>query len=140
MFDTGTYTISDGKKKKVYISPFGTAFDAIKIPFSVLNEVYKDATTGKGSPVSAAVNPFKNRLSLPAHAATNIISGYNDFGRSIRGRDAYGNDLGTFAELEGLGKEIANPFTPAYMKGIGGYALGDMSPLEATSQSIEAPF
>ena len=26
------------------------------------------------------------------------------------------------------------------MKGIGGYALGDMSPLEATSQSIEAPF
>jgi len=139
--DTGSYTINDkGDKKKIYISPFGTAFDAFKIPLGVMVELGKDAVTGKGSPFSEAIRPVKNRLSLPAHSAVNLLSGYNDTGRSILGRDAYGNDLKTKDEFIGIGKEMINPFTPAYVKGAAGYALGDMSPLESFAQSTEAPF
>jgi hypothetical protein len=139
--DTGAYTINDkGEKKKIYISPFGTAFDVFKVTANVLSEVYKDVETGKGSPVSAAANVFKNRLALPVHTGVNLLSGFSDLGRSERGRDAYGNDIDTGTELKNLGSEFIQPFTPAYVKGAYGYATGDMSPSEAINQSIEGPF
>jgi hypothetical protein len=130
--DTG-HAIKSGKAEKtVHLNPFGTAFDAIRLPMEMI-------TGARRGDFSEAGRIARNRLSMPAGAFTNWLSNEDYRGRTISGKDPYGREIPWTTSATREINNVTNPFLPQYVAAPIEMATEGTSPWEALTNAIEAP-
>lgn len=124
--DSGQY---DSNGKKVYIRPFGTAADMIRLPFEMVSGLVKGNTNNIVKTVSNRINPV-------AATGIRLITNEDYMGRPLRG-----DTISLPKELANQGSEVLQGVVgvPNFIKSGFDYATGKTSAPEAIAQATEAP-
>lgn len=130
--DTGQTIKSGNKRKKVHINPFGTAFDAIRLPAETVT------AAAKGD-LSQAGRILKNRASLPAASFGNWLYNEDWRGRELGGKTAFGKPVPFGTSLQRNISNITDPFTPQYLGAAKEMMFEGTSFPEAIMGAVEAP-
>lgn len=124
--DSGQY---DSNGKKIYIRPFGTAVDMVRLPFEMVSGLVKGNT-------SSIVKTVSNRINPVAATGIRLISNQDYQGRPLRG-----DNISLPQEVLNQGSEVLQGAVgiPNFIKSGLDYAGGKTSGAEALAQATEAP-
>lgn len=122
---TGQY---DERGREIMIPVFGTAFDAFRIPHTVLSGLAQNKP-------EAITNVVKNRLS-PIVGAGVAVASNSDY----RGREITSPDKSPIENILGLAGQAATAVgVPSQLTNTLKFATGDSTPLEYGASLLEAP-
>ena len=130
--DTGQTIKSGNKRKKVHINPFGTAFDAIRLPAETVT------AAAKGD-LSQAGRILKNRASMPAASFGNFLYNEDWRGRELGGKTAFGKSVPFGTSVQRNISNLTDPFTPQYLGAAKEMLFEGTSFPEAIMGAVEAP-
>lgn len=122
---------NDGQKR--YVRPYGTAVDALRLPF--------DAAAGlaQGDP-TAVFRSVSNRLSAPVGAGVGLLTNTDYQGHSIYGKDKYGNDMTPLQSAGGIGGQLSQGIgVPSFSKNALDVATGRQGMEQGVLQGLELP-
>jgi len=122
---TGSF---DSRGRERMIPAFGTAFDFIRAPLSIVSSIASNDVQG-------AVNVLKNRLSPPVNAGISVLTNQDYRGREITSPDKSVTDniaglLGQAGNAVGVPSQITNTLT---------FLRGGSTPEELMANLLEAP-
>jgi hypothetical protein len=123
---------ADKRDKTVYINPFGTAFDLMRLGGETAASTYDGDLSQSG-------RILRNRLAMPTGATVNWLTNQDWRGRKLLGKDDYGRQIPMSTQLGRGLQNLADPFTPQYVGGAMDWLTGESSPLEAATGGLEAP-
>lgn len=129
--DSGQYSPNG---KKIYIRPFGTGADFVRLPY----EIASSALKGDFSTTARAV---RNRLSPGLSFGLGLATDTDWRGRPIgwRGKDKWGNDMDALSRVGGITNEFAGLVSPSYVRSGIDMATGRIDPVEGMAQATELP-
>lgn len=122
---TGTY---DERGRERMVPIFGTAFDFIRLPYTVISSV-------AGNDPKQAINIIKNRLSPPASTALALASN-----QDYRGRDITSPENTPVENIMGIAGQLGTAVgVPSQVTNILKYAQGESTGEELAAGLVEAP-
>ena len=122
---------SDGKDR--WLRPFGTAEDFLRLPFDAVS-----AAVGKGD-LGTSSDILKNRMSIPARGAMDIVTKRDRFNRPMLGKDDYGRDIPLSQQVGGVAGEASSMVTPPYVRSMIDYGTGRAGAEESAAGATEMP-
>lgn len=123
----------DAKGKSRLLDVLGTADEAMRLPIQI------PLRAMQGNPMSALDMLGNNKMSLPAKGAMHLLTGKDDLGNSIRGKDKYGKQIDATTSMRKHIGEVAAPFVYQGAQGFYDFVTGNASGEEATSKALELP-
>lgn len=122
---------SDHKKIR-QIPVFGTSAEELKIPQEVL------ASLAQRDP-GYVWDFLKNKTSLPARSAMNLIENVDYAGNPLRKADRYGHPISFGKASLNIANEATAAFKPQFATALADYYSGKISKEEAIAQGLELP-
>lgn len=121
----------DSKGKVIWIRPFGTSVDFVRLPL----DIAKSVLDGDLSPLSSLLG---NRVSTLLQPAVRFMSNTDAFGNPIFGRTKYGKKMTIGEQSMGFLKTL--PIVPQVVSGLAGLFKGDtQSTAQSLSQALSLP-
>lgn len=122
---TGTF---DGRGRQRMVPAFGTAFDFIRLPLTLVSSV-------AGNDIEGAVNILKNRLSPPVSSGIALLTN-----QDYRGRDIYSPDKSIVDNVTGILGQAGNAVgVPSQITNTIAAVRGESTPEELFANLLEAP-
>ncbi len=124
----------DSQGKTIYVKPFGSAADFIRLPQEAVHII----ASGAGS-TDQLIALLRNRLSKGASLALGLLGNADVFGNPLFGRDQYGKVIPPQTQVGNLLNEALGTFAPSSVENATGLASGKQSPLQAGAQAAGLP-
>lgn len=123
----------DAKGKTRELQTVGTADEGVRSLVEPLIKLYQ------GNPAGLIESLIYNKFSTPFRAGMNVISGKDDFGESLRGKDKYGKDIPLGSSIVKHLYELSRPVQLQAIQYALRYVTGKSSGEEALSGGLEFP-
>lgn len=122
---TGTF---DERGRERMVPAFGTAFDFIRLPLTVISSV-------AGNDPQQAINIIKNRLSPPASAVAAVLSN-----QDYRGRELFSDENSPMQNIGALAGQVGTAVgVPSQVTNALTFMRGESTPEELLAGLLEAP-